>query len=152
MIERRELVVDVSGDAPIGVRNMTTHFVVDRERWDGRTILCCFPGGGMSSRYFQLDGFDMAGQLAEAIALLLVDHPGVGGSDVPDDGWALTPEVVADADVAAVERSFAALSLRDVRAIGLGHSMGSMLVAYQQARHRTYKPVGARRILRTRPP
>jgi pimeloyl-ACP methyl ester carboxylesterase len=140
MIERCDLEVDVSDGAPIGVRNIATRFVVDRDRWDGHTVLCCFPGGGMSSRYFELEGFDMAAYLADlGLALLLVDHPGIGGSDVPDDGWELTPEVVADADVAAVERSFDLLGLRDVEAIGLGHSMGSMLVAYQQAQHRPYQ-------------
>jgi pimeloyl-ACP methyl ester carboxylesterase len=118
---------------------LAVRFVVDRERWDQSTILCCFPGGGTSSRYFELEGFDMAAHLAgSGVALLLVDHPGVGGSDVPNDGWTLTPELVADIDATAVERSLQQLALRDVTVIGLGHSMGAMLVAYQQARHDTY--------------
>ena len=139
MIERRDLSVDVSQIAPAGVRNVAVRFVVDREHWDGSTILCCFPGGGMSSRYYELEGFDMAAHVAErGFALLLVDHPGVGATDVPDDGWTLTPELVADVDVAAVRGSLEHLALIDVTVIGVGHSMGAMLVAYQQARHGTY--------------
>src|SRR3954449_5999882 len=69
---------------------------------DGSAIVCCFPGGGMSARYFEIDGYDMAAHLASAgHVAVLIDHPAVGDSDAPDDPWTLTCEVVADADVAA---------------------------------------------------
>jgi pimeloyl-ACP methyl ester carboxylesterase len=77
-----------------------------------------------------------------------VDHPGIGSSDGPDDPWALTPEVVAAIDAAAVAEAVAAVrsgrlvdglpALADPLVVGLGHSMGAMLVAYQQARHRPF--------------
>ena len=103
-------------------------------------VMCWFPGGGMSSRYFDLPApYDMAAHLAAAgIVNLLVDHPAVGAGAVPDDPWTLTPEVVADADVAAVRAALDGLGLRDPVVLGGGHSMGAMLVAYQQARHRLY--------------
>lgn len=105
-------------------------------------MLCCFPGGGISARYFELDGADMAGYLAaRGYHLVLVDHPGTGGSDVPEDPWSLRPEVVADVDAAAVRAVVADLGLTDPVLIGVGHSMGAMLVAYQQARHRLYDGV-----------
>jgi hypothetical protein len=103
-------------------------------------VLCWFPGGGMSSRYFDLDPpYDMAGHLAAlGFVNLLVDHPAVGGGAVPDDPWTLTPEAVADADAEAVRQALDELDLDDPLVIGGGHSMGAMLVVHQQARHRLY--------------
>jgi pimeloyl-ACP methyl ester carboxylesterase len=110
----------------------------------------------MSRRYFDLDvagqsgAFSMACFLAEAGHLVVtVDPPGVGESDSPDDGYALTPEVVADVLAAAVQTIEADIRRNGVAAaelgptepratIGLGHSAGALLVACQQARHRSY--------------
>ena len=61
-------------------------------------VLFCFPGGGMSRRYFDLaaPGYSFAEYACErGFTVITVDHPGVGDSDAPDDGWTLTPEVVA---------------------------------------------------------
>lgn len=110
---------------PIGARN-------------GR-VLYCLPGGGMSRQYFDLDadGFSMAAHLAgEGFVSVLLDHPGVGDSPVPADPWTLTPDVVAAADAAAVAELHNRLG---GIAIGVGHSMGAMLTATVQARHRPYE-------------
>ena len=46
----------------------------------------------------------MARHLAAGGDLVMtVDPPGVGGSDMPDDGYTLTPRVVADVLAAALE-------------------------------------------------
>jgi pimeloyl-ACP methyl ester carboxylesterase len=96
----------------------------------------------MSSRYFELDGADMAAYLADrGFVLVLIDHPGSGDSDVPDDPWTLRPELVADLDAAAVRHVVGGLGFSDPVLVGVGHSMGAMLVAYQQARHRLYRGV-----------
>lgn len=102
---------------------------------DRPIVLCWFPGGGMSSRYFDLDPpYDMAGHLAGlGFVNLLVDHPAVGRGLVPDDPWTLTPEAVADADADAVRRALGELDLDDPVVIGGGHSMGAMLVVHQEA-------------------
>lgn len=99
---------------------------------------CCFPGGGMSSTYFDLPRpYSMAAHLAaRGVVCVLVDHPGVGTNPAPPDPWTLTPEAVADAGAALVAEAVAGLRV-DVVA-GLGHSMGAMLVVLQQARHRPY--------------
>jgi pimeloyl-ACP methyl ester carboxylesterase len=113
-------------------------------------VVCCFPGGGMSGGYFEIAGFDMAAHLATAgIVVVTIDHPGVGASDIPDDPWTLTPELVADVDAAAVTWILAQAragtlaeglpAASDLVAIGAGHSMGAMLVVYQQARHRPFE-------------
>jgi pimeloyl-ACP methyl ester carboxylesterase len=93
----------------------------------------------MSSRYFELDGFDMAGYLAGAgLAVALIDHPAIGKSDMPNDPWLLTPETVAAIEVSAVHRLIAGLGFRPPTVIGVGHSMGGMLVACQQYAGRPY--------------
>ena len=79
--------------------------------------------------------------------MLLIDPPGVGGSDSPRDGYELTPSRVADvlSDVVTQVREGIRLgrwkSLPPVeprRTLGLGHSAGALLIVSQQARHRTY--------------
>jgi alpha-beta hydrolase superfamily lysophospholipase len=132
--------VDADGAAPPGVAAVTARIISDGARLSARpVVLCCFPGGGLSSRYFELDGADMAAYLAgRGFVLVLVDHPGTGGSDVPDDPWTLLPELVADLEVVAVRQVVGRLGFPDPVLVGVGHSMGAMLVAYQQARHRLY--------------
>jgi pimeloyl-ACP methyl ester carboxylesterase len=140
MIRRTDVAVAVSDVAPPGVDSIASRFIVDPECWDGTSVVCCFAGGGMSGGYFELEGFDMSGHLAGAgFASLLVDHPGTGGSDIPDDAWLLTPEVVADVDAIAVVRALRQLEVSDPSLFGLGHSMGAMITCYQQARARPYR-------------
>jgi len=112
-------------------------------------VACCFPGGGMSARYFTIDGHDMAAHLAAAgMVVVAVDHPAIGASDTPADAWTLVPEIVADADAAAAVQAIDALRrgslveglppLARPVPLGVGHSMGAMLAVYQQAQRRPY--------------
>ncbi len=116
----------------------------------------CVPGGGINRRYFDLEvagqhsAFSMARHLASRGDLVVtVDPPGVGGSDVPDDGYALTPRVVADVLAGAIHTLRADLGTDGIAAaglptvvpratVGLGHSAGALLVAFQQAHHKSY--------------
>src|SRR5260370_14476525 len=88
VLERRQLRVPVDDILP-GVTALAAKTIIDRDRaGESAVVLCCYSGGGMSSRYFELDGFDMAGYLARAgLAVALIDHPAVGGSDAPADRW-----------------------------------------------------------------
>ena len=139
MIERRQFRIPVD-DILSGVRALAATSIVDRTRVGDRpVVLCCFSGGGVSSRYFELDGFDMAGYLAAAgLAVVLIDHPAIGGSDAPADPWLLSPQTVAAVEVAAVRRLADELGFREPILVGLGHSMGAMIVAYQQDICRPY--------------
>lgn len=109
-----------------------------------RAVLWCVPGGGMTRRYFDLevDGYSMARHLAElGHVVISVDPPGVGDSDVPGDGWALLPEVIADVLEAVRVQLGAELGLAERIEIGVGHSAGGLLLARQQARHRGFHAV-----------
>lgn len=111
-----------------------------------RAVLVCFPGGGMTRRYFDLPvpGYSFARYAsARGFLVVLADHPGTGDSDVPDDGWSLTPKALAGIEAAAVERGLAMLRAGDVEGIpplaptatviGVAHSMGAHLLIHQAA-------------------
>lgn len=145
--------VDVTGCGLAGLKSVAAEVVWSPERLAGagRTVLFCFPGGGMNRRYFDVPvpGYSMAADLADRGHLVvLMDHPAIGDSDVPDDPWQLTPQKVAEIDAYAVARLGAAVAAGDVtselpagpaaRTIGVGHSMGAMLVVGQQAAAKPY--------------
>jgi pimeloyl-ACP methyl ester carboxylesterase len=111
--------------------------VVEPDGASNGKVLYCLPGGGLSRRYFDLDGsYSMAAHLAgRGFTVVAIDHPGVGDSRAPDDPWTLTPSVVADADALAVAQLHRRLG---GTAIGVGHSMGAMLTVKVQARHHPY--------------
>jgi pimeloyl-ACP methyl ester carboxylesterase len=154
--------VDVSAVAPAGARTVAGDvFAPGGELARGRdgapVLLVCLPGGGMTRRYFDLGvaaelglgNYSMGRHLAAlGFVVVTVDPPGVGESDKPDDGYALTPHVVADLlglVVGDVRDRLRAGSLApglgpmpDHRSIGVGHSAGGLLTVHQQARHRTH--------------
>jgi alpha-beta hydrolase superfamily lysophospholipase len=150
--------VDVSDVAPAGCRTLAMEVVApaaDAPAWlaDPPAVLFCFPGGGMSRRYFDLaaPGYSFAEYACErGFVTVLADHPGVGDSDVPDDGWTLTPETVARVNAAAAGQMLAALKaggvaglppLRPAAVIGVAHSAGALVLIHHQARRRQFDGV-----------
>lgn len=118
-------------------------------------VFFCFPGGSLNRHYFDLDP-DGANRLsfAEAMAArshvcVLIDHPGIGDSERPDNGFALDPHTVARIDANVVESAKAALAtglpgyppLPAIRAVGMGHSMGGMLTGLMQAHHAPFEAI-----------
>jgi pimeloyl-ACP methyl ester carboxylesterase len=158
-VRRSEIGIDVRAAALAGCERIAADVFVPQRLRHMPLLWVCTPGGGISRRYFDLDvagengAFSMARHLAAGGDLVVtVDPPGVGGSDVPDDGYALTPRVVADVLAEAVKRlradlagdGLAAAGVSDVvprAAVGLGHSAGALLVAFQQAHHLSYDAV-----------
>jgi pimeloyl-ACP methyl ester carboxylesterase len=155
-VRRLRTDVDVTDCGLPGLTRLAAEVVWSPEHLaDERTVLVCFPGGGMNRRYFDIPvpGYSMAAYLADRGHLVvLMDHPGLGDSDVPDDPWQLTPRAVAEIDAYAVAQLGATLAAGGVapdlpaapaglpvRTIGVGHSMGAMLVAGQQAAAKPYE-------------
>jgi pimeloyl-ACP methyl ester carboxylesterase len=110
-------------------------------------VCCCVPGGGMSRGYFDVrasasvGNFSMARHLVDrGFVVVTLDPPGVGESDVPDDGYTLTPDVVADVNARAFDRLLE--EWPDAYRVGVGHSAGALLTVVQQARHRTHDALG----------
>ncbi len=155
-VRRSTVEIDVRAVAPAGCNRIAADVFVPQDLGARSLLWVCVPGGGINRQYFDLDvpgqddAFSMARYLAAGGDLVVtVDPPGVGGSDAPDDGYTLTPHVVADVLAAAIEtfvddlrhEGMAAAevdSVTPVATVGLGHSAGALLVAVQQARHRSY--------------
>jgi alpha-beta hydrolase superfamily lysophospholipase len=122
---------------------------------DNPAVLFCMPGGGLAKGYFDLDADgDRSFSFAEAMArrgfvTVALDHPGVGESSRPDDGFLLHPLAVTDADAEAVARLKEMLRagiggcrpLPAFTAIGVGHSMGGMLTGWTQGRFAPFDAV-----------
>jgi pimeloyl-ACP methyl ester carboxylesterase len=151
--------MDVSSVAPAGCKRIAADLFVPQSVVPMPLLWVCIPGGGINRQYFDLDvasqsgAFSMARHLAAYGDLVVtVDPPGVGGSDVPDDGYTLTSRVVAEVLAAALDGlraelardGFAAAEVSGVvprAVVGLGHSAGALLVAVQQAYHHSYDVV-----------
>jgi pimeloyl-ACP methyl ester carboxylesterase len=113
-------------------------------------VVFCFPGGGMTRQYFDLavPGYSFAEfAAARGFAVVLVDHAGVGDSDVPDDPWLLTPQLVADLNAAAVAWTLDALSagaiaglpaLSPAFTVAVAHSAGALVLIHHQSVHRQF--------------
>lgn len=101
----------------------------------------------MSRGYFDVQApprvgnFSMVRHLVDrGFVVVTLDSPGVGESDVPDDGYTLTPDVVADVNAHALDQVLQ--DWPDAIKVGVGHSAGALLTVVQQARHRTYDALG----------
>lgn len=120
--------------------------------------LFCLPGGAMNRRFYDLVGedgdesFSFAREMAaRGLVSVLVDPPGIGDSDRPADGYALTPERLADVlaqvcdlvveDLRRGDVDPGLAPLPEVATVGLGHSMGALLAVLQQHRHRQHAAI-----------
>lgn len=151
LIQTEELWVEVVDEAPPGV----AHLRLDLHRpagLDRGPLLVCLPGGGIDRRYFDLPDrlpgdWSMAHYLADRfdLAVAVLDHPGVGESDVPHDPYVLNPRTVAKVDLVGIAEFLASLAEYDgfvvTELIGCGHSMGAMLVAQIQWRYRYFDSI-----------
>jgi pimeloyl-ACP methyl ester carboxylesterase len=155
-VGRSTVGIDVRAVAPAGCNRIAADVFVPPDLGARSLLWVCVPGGGINRQYFDLevlgqdDTFSMARYLAAGGDLVVtVDPPGVGGSDAPDNGYTLTPHVVADVLAAAIDifvndlrrGGIAAAEVDSVTpaaTVGLGHSAGALLVAIQQARHHSY--------------
>jgi len=147
------LQVEVTGVAPAGAEIIVADLFWPPGGEAPRVLVCCLPGGGMTRRYFDVTdpaivGYSVARHLAGAhgMAVLTIDHVGVGDSDRPTDGYDLTPAVIADVNDHVVRTvlariatgEFGGVSTPSLLPVGLGHSMGGLLAVHQQARHRSF--------------
>ena len=150
-VRRHRLDLDVSAAGVPGLGRLAADLVVPDGATEG-PLLVCFPGGGMSRRYFDLpeaagEQWSMAAHLADrfGLAVAMVDHPAAGESDMPDDPWVLVPTLVADVDVVGLRSLLAQCEGSDLwratRLVGCGHSMGSMLMTRMQSRHRPFDAI-----------
>jgi pimeloyl-ACP methyl ester carboxylesterase len=158
-VNKYSLDIEVAQWAPDGCDRVAVDLFAPVETVLAPLLWVCVPGGGMDRQYFDLEvsgdderTYSMARVLAAGGNLVVtIDPPGVGDSDTPTDGYSLSPECVSDVLAGAVQSlvvrlrngETAIIGATAPRAIiGVGHSAGALLVAYQQARHSTYDALG----------
>lgn len=111
--------------------------------------LVCLPGGGMNRRFYDLvdreeTSFSFARAMtARGFIVVMIDHLGIGDSDVPADTNILTPDTLALANARVTAQLLDGLrdgsladpvqALPELQSIGVGHSMGATLTVLQQA-------------------
>lgn len=106
-----------------------------------RTLLFCLAGGGTHRRYYDLGDaddrdFSFAARLTAAgFAVAAADPPGVGDSILPATPGFFSPRDAAAALHTALARLLVEQpTLAGIPVIGVGHSMGGMLIVLQQGR------------------
>lgn len=120
-----------------------------------KVILFCFPGGGVTRGYFDIPGeptFSFVRAMTGfGFICVAFDHPGSGESFAPADGFGLDGRSIADAEARAVRYVAKRLRLGEIDPavppmgdcvhIGIGHSMGAMIVTLQQNSDALYDAV-----------
>ncbi len=107
-------------------------------------IYFCLPGGGMSHRYFDLGRVDNADySFASHMTkyghrVISMDHPGIGENTLSAPHPFLTPRQASDYVAKALNAVLETKNWTTNRMIGVGHSMGGMMVTLVQARHKPF--------------
>lgn len=153
-----ELTIDVTGKVPIPGQHHLSAWGFFPVHSDGPTpLLLCLPGGSYTKAYWHLEvegypGYSFAEHMAaRGLAVIALDHIGVGDSSRHGSASQLTPDVVAAINSVALAEVVA--RLRDGNAseslgplevgpiIGVGHSMGAMLAIVQQSLARDFDAI-----------
>ena len=149
--------VDVADVAPAGVRSIAVdvHAAGGAPRVPGRVCLRArrrhvAVATSISGRLRRVGNFSMARHLRDrGFVVVTVDPPAVGESDAPDDGYTLTPDVVADVNAFAIDHVLTRWP--DALPIGVGHSAGALLTVVQQAASSNVRRARTARFRRWRP-
>jgi pimeloyl-ACP methyl ester carboxylesterase len=152
-MRRSRLEIDISDATPFRDRHAVRGWLAapDGEPIPGEpvVVVCCLAGGTCSTGYWDLqvpghERYSMAEHLSTSgVVTIAIDHLGVGASDRVDDVFLITPVVasaVHDMAFHSVLDGMRKGRWRDSQlvVVGVGHSMGGMLVGVQQARHETF--------------
>lgn len=154
LLLRRSLTIAVEDVLPGEIVSIATEILCPLQDKPLQSVLFCVPGGGRNRNFFDLRSaestrFSFAhAMLARNHMVVLIDPPGVGESPAPNDGYALTVDVVADAIAKAARALVDRLRTGDIdpafapadpqKIVGVGHSMGAILTILQQHRHKLY--------------
>jgi len=101
--------------------------------------LFCLPGGGLTKNYFDLaKNFSFASRMtALGYSVITMDHPGIATNTLPTDYPYYTPRQAAGFLNTALENWNITEPI-----IGIGHSMGGMMIMLMQGNHSPFKALG----------
>jgi len=99
--------------------------------------LFCLPGGGVTAELFDLaNGYSFTQRMtAKGYRVITMDHPGTATNPLSSHPF-LKPRQAADYIAACTKR------WANGNVIGIGHSMGGMVVTLVQARYNLFKAIG----------
>lgn len=105
--------------------------------------LFCLPGGGSSAAYFDLsrDHSFVERMLHFGYNVIVMDCPGTATNALPDNTAFISPRKMADHIASALSKWLESGSLKKSPVIGVGHSMGGMLITLMQARHKSFQAI-----------
>ncbi len=101
--------------------------------------LFCLPGGGLSKDYFDLaPEFSFTDRMcALGYDVITMDHPGIASNPMPDSHIFYTPRDTAGYMAKALKQ----LDIQNP-IIGIGHSLGGMMIMLMQGLHAPFKGLG----------
>lgn len=102
-------------------------------------VLFCLPGGGLTKDYFDLaPNFSFINRMTDlGYSVITMDHPGIATNAFAAAHPYYTPQKSADYLSQAL-----ASWVNDVPIIGIGHSMGGMMIMLMQGNHSPFKALG----------
>jgi pimeloyl-ACP methyl ester carboxylesterase len=137
--------------------NMAVDLHFPKELAQPAIALICLPGGSVNRHFFDLmppaddpmpddASFSFARQMtARGFIVALVDHLGIGDSARPQDGFALSTEILAQAaahvlaDIKARIQAHYGAAAQGLCTVGVGHSMGGTITTLQQAQYHSHR-------------
>lgn len=101
-------------------------------------VLFCLPGGGVTTELFDLaPGYSFKDKMtARRYDVITMDHPGTATNPLPEDHPFLKPRQAAEY-IGRAAKAF----IGDRPVIGLGHSMGGMMITLAQAKFDLFKAI-----------
>ena len=101
--------------------------------------LFCLPGGGLAKGYFDLaPNFSFTDRMcALGYDVITMDHPGIASNPVPDNHAFYTPRDAAGYTAKALKQWNIQAPI-----IGIGHSLGGMMIMLMQGAHSPFKALG----------
>ena len=156
-VKRIDLVIDVSGpgSAPGTLQSVVSVYTPNRISTENPTVLFAFPGGSATRHYFDIHletttGFrQVEHHVDHGLVVVTVDYLGTGESVFPNLDL-LDLEVVGRAAHSTVRNVLEFLAqdneltigpLVNPNVVGMGHSLGGMLLTVVQAWHETFDAV-----------
>lgn len=137
---RAELISNIDG---LSLRAFHYAALTDESGNTRNTLLFCLPGGGASAAYFDLaPSHSFARRMTQlGYDVVVMDCPGTSTNPLPEQTPFILPREMSDYIAKAFMHWQKNHWTKTMRVIGIGHSMGGMLMTLIQARHKPFEAI-----------